>query len=466
MQTLEDFISEINDKYSQGDNIQLVSYYTDLIDFDMETEGIELFNSFATYPRMYWSNPHDGTILSFGQIREFNKNKHDYEGLDQFISNLEKTHLTNFSKQDGIKFFGGLSFAATGSKNQKGIWQSFPSSYFYIPRIVIEKIGDRWLVSFNLNVTEDSLKSLKSKIQALQNNFFKVITEIIGSKQKNKPVIVRKNVTHTSYDDWKQSIERIKGLIENQKLHKLVLANSRKLELSAPLNIIKSLYYLHQNFSNAYIFLFEPDSHNIFLGATPELLIAKENSDLETVALAGSRPRGIVEAEDRRYELELLQSEKENEEHQFVVNQISQKLSTIGIKAIVSDRPSIHKLKNIQHLKTIITAQGEFRFLDLIKVLHPTAAVAGVPSEYALELIPELEKMNRGWYAGSIGWIDSKDNGRIVVAIRSSLIQKKTAHIYAGAGIVKNSDAEGEWNEIGIKFHPMLRSIGAGRYTS
>ena len=85
MQTLGDFISEINDKYSQGDKIQLVSYYTELTDFDVETEGIELFNSFTTYPRMYWSNPDDGTILSFGQIRKFKADKHNYEGLGELV---------------------------------------------------------------------------------------------------------------------------------------------------------------------------------------------------------------------------------------------------------------------------------------------------------------------------------------------------------------------------------------------
>ncbi|MCE7735003.1 MAG: isochorismate synthase [Candidatus Heimdallarchaeota archaeon] len=466
MQTLEDFISKIKDKYSQGNEIQLISYYTELVGFDIETEGIELFNSFTTYPRMYWSNPHDGSILSFGQIREFKTDNHNYEGLDDFMSSLGKIHISNFSQQKALKVFGGLSFDESGSKKQRSAWKSFSSFYFYIPRIVIEKIDDIWLVSFNLNVTQDSLPTLKSKIQAFKNNFFKVITDIIGSKQKQKAVTVRKNTSHTSYENWEKNIDSIKDLIEKRKLDKLVLANSRKLELTASLNIIKSLYYLHQNFSNAYIFLFEPEPHNIFLGATPELLISKVNSNLETVALAGSRPRGIVEAEDIRYELDLLQSKKDNEEHQFVVNQISEKLSKIGITAVISERPTIHKLKNIQHLKTTITAKGEFRFTDLMNNLHPTAAVAGVPSEYALELIPELEKMYRGWYAGSIGWLDSQDNGRIAVAIRSSLIQNKTAHIYAGAGIVKNSDAESEWNEIGIKFHPMLRAIGAGRNTS
>lgn len=463
---LEDFISLLEDKYSQGQNIELISYCTELIDFDMETEGVELFESLVTLPRMYWSNPDDGTIISFGQIREFSAIDHKHTELAEFISKLDYTHVSNYSLQKGIKLFGGFSFDPNRSTYESNIWKSFPSMYFYIPRIIIEYIDEKWILSFNLNVTYESVKKLKSQIQALQKNFYRIMTEVIEHKQKINPLKIRNNKAHTSYEDWNLNIEYIKELVEKGKLQKLVLANSRKLELTAPLNIKKSLYYLHQHFPDAYIFLFEQSKHNIFLGATPELLIAKNGTNLETVALAGSRPRGIIETQDMQYGLDLLQSKKDNEEHRFVIDQICQKLDKLGISPEVSESPTIHKLKNIQHLKTIIKAKGEYNFLQLIKTLHPTAAVGGVPSDQAITLIPELEKMDRGWYSGPIGWMDGGNNGRIAVALRSSLIQNQTAHIYAGAGIVKESDAEAEWNEIGIKFQPMLRAIGAGRNTS
>ena len=124
--------------------------------------------------------------------------------------------------------------------------------------------------------------------------------------------------------------------------------------------------------------------------------------------------------------------------------------------------PSLLRLPNIQHLHTPITAtlNADVRIWDVVAHLHPTPAVGGVPRERALALIHELEPFARGWYAAPVGWVDAKGDGTFVVAIRSALAVARTLTLYAGAGIVADSDPQREWHETGLKFRPLLEAIG------
>ncbi len=165
------------------------------------------------------------------------------------------------------------------------------------------------------------------------------------------------------------------------------------------------------------------------------------------MALAGSAPRGKTEEEDRCFGTELLLSEKNKEEHEIVVAMIRDTLTTFCSEVLVTDTPQLLQLKNIQHLKTPIFGQllPGYSILDAVQTLHPTPAVGGFSRQAALEAIRADQNLDRGWYAGPIGWIDGNGNGEFAVALRSALIKDNKAVLFVGCGIVADSHPENEY---------------------
>jgi isochorismate synthase len=179
------------------------------------------------------------------------------------------------------------------------------------------------------------------------------------------------------------------------------------------------------------------------------------------MALAGSAPRGATEAEDRSLGSALLASSKNREEHEIVTTMLRVSLANLCSRTWIADTPKLLRLKNIQHLQTAIV--GELQpgrsILEALQMLHPTPAVGGTPTEPALAFIRANENLDRGWYAGPIGWIDLHGDGEFAVALRSALLERRRATLFAGCGIVKNSDPEAEYAESCLKLQVILRSL-------
>ena len=198
-----------------------------------------------------------------------------------------------------------------------------------------------------------------------------------------------------------------------------------------------------------------------FVGATPERLVFAQDGQVHTMALAGSAPRGASEQEDRQLGMELLSSEKNQREHAIVVNMVRNALENLCSHVQVADTSRLLKLQNIQHLQTSITGEllPGHNILEALHDLHPTPAVGGFPREAALAEIRENEQLDRGWFAGPIGWIDKDGHGEFAVALRSGLIDGKKATLFAGCGIVADSDPDNEYTESCLKLRVMLRGI-------
>ena len=161
-----------------------------------------------------------------------------------------------------------------------------------------------------------------------------------------------------------------------------------------------------------------------FLGATPERLVRLRDGTVTTMCLAGSYPRGASEPEDRRLGEALLADRKERTEHEVVVRALREGLAELCDELAPVSTPVLLKVRNVQHLLTTLVgrvADGR-TLLDLVERLHPTPAVGGYPRERALGLIREREGLDRGWYAGQIGWLDARGEGEMGVAIRSALL--------------------------------------------
>jgi menaquinone-specific isochorismate synthase len=220
------------------------------------------------------------------------------------------------------------------------------------------------------------------------------------------------------------------------------------------------LQNLRQNYADCYVFSLSNGRNNCFLGASPERLISIQNQQLVTVALAGSAPRGKTKREDLTNANHLLQSEKEKREHQAVIEFIMQRLQELGLSPQRSPLKLL-KLSNIQHLWTPIYAQLKppIHPLEIIAKLHPTPAVAGVPTQVACAAIQKYETFERSLYASPLGWVDYQGNSEFIVGIRSALIHKNKARLYAGAGIVAGSDPVKELAEIELKLQALLQAL-------
>ena len=212
-------------------------------------------------------------------------------------------------------------------------------------------------------------------------------------------------------------------------------------------------------------FFFSFPKQGTFFGSTPERLIRLKNRFIQTEALAGTIARGNNMEEDRILAETLMGSHKEREEHNLVMEQIIRKLESIVPNIQYPASPQILKLKNVQHLQTPITGKlgKDEHILNLVARLHPTSAVAGAPTEKAMEIIDKMEAHDRGWYSGPIGWINEKGDGEFYVALRSALVKDEEAHVFAGGGIVSESHPDTEWEETELKLQPIISALSGGQ---
>ncbi|MBV9597710.1 MAG: isochorismate synthase [Chloroflexi bacterium] len=264
-----------------------------------------------------------------------------------------------------------------------------------------------------------------------------------------------------SADDWQSLVGDVAAAIRRAGagLRKVVLARATQVRAAAPVDA--ALRRLARQYPTCTIFAFAtPDA--CFLGATPERLVALHNGIATTMALAGTAPRGATAEEDRAIATRLLNDPKERIEHAVVADALRESLAPLARRVITEAEPAIHALPNVQHLITPIRAQmDEGRsILDVVEDVHPTPAVGGYPRAPALELIRAREALDRGWYAGPIGWVDARGEGEFVVGLRSALVRGETATLFAGCGILGDSDPSTEYAEWGWKLRPMLTALG------
>jgi menaquinone-specific isochorismate synthase len=218
------------------------------------------------------------------------------------------------------------------------------------------------------------------------------------------------------------------------------------------------LKHLKDQSPGCYHFCFQFSTNSAFLGATPERLYKRAQRTIKSEAIAGTRPRGTDDAQDQEYENQLLNSPKDLKEHQYVVDTINTALTPLCTALRSENQFSLRKLEGSQHLVT--SFEGELKEKvydqDILDSLHPTPAVAGCPTDTALQTIRELEPFDRGWYAGPVGYVGFHQT-EFAVAIRSGLVQGDQLSLYAGAGIVAGSTAQDEWDEIENKISNFIK---------
>jgi menaquinone-specific isochorismate synthase len=273
------------------------------------------------------------------------------------------------------------------------------------------------------------------------------------------PALVRWHDGSLPGPQWEQAVADAVAAIKAGSLRKVVLALDEFATAAEPIDVRALLRRLADRYPDCFTFACDG-----MVGATPELLIRQTGRQVSALVLAGTTPRGGDPAEDEALGRELLASAKNTEEHAYAVASMREALEPLCNELDSQRRPTLIRLPNLQHLGTwvrgTLAADGTPRSaLGLAAAVHPTAAVCGTPTGVALELIRELEHMDRERYAGPVGWVDADGNGEWGIALRCAQVSGRTARLFAGCGIVAGSDPAAELAEAQVKFRPMRGAL-------
>lgn len=352
-------------------------------------------------------------------------------------------------------FFSCFNFL----NSQENSCSSFPKAQIFIPYLQLFKKQNQYTVIVNTysRQNQDNIQLIE---QYLKKEFNQQTDNLLPQPQSHNNGKLEHHFNPLEYRSFISKVNRGLDAIAQKRLTKVVIAHALEIEREQNFNLINSLNNLRQNHPDCYIFSVGNQQEEYFIGASPERLLSIQDHQLVTDALAGSAPRGKTEYEDHYLGDNLLNSEKEKREHQVVSDFIFAQLFNLDLQPKKASLQLL-KLSNIQHLWTPIYTQLKSKInpLTIIRKLHPTPAVAGIPIDVACEEIKQYENFDRSLYAAPIGWLDLHGNCEFIVGIRSALIRGNKARLYAGAGIVAGSQPQQELTEIELKFQALLQAL-------
>lgn len=425
-------------------------------------------------PRFFWGEANGGlTLAGFGIAADLSA-----WGQDRF-SQIQAQAQALFADAviddeerplPGPRLFGGFSFIDNFTPDNT--WSIHYPAQFILPHYQLaQQDGQSWLTLNAILPPDEAPESLLPELQAALQTRLTLLQNPVNLSPGHlvtwSPLhLVTPSPLHLhypmSYEAWAAMIDHATQTMRRGPLNKVVLSRVCEIRYAQKVDVDGALAYLNASYPDCYRFLFEPRPFHAFYGATPELIVGVNGRSLTTMGLAGSIGRGKTPAEDDALAQELLNSAKNQHEHALVVQSIRRRLEPLTSKLTIPEQPGILQLGYIQHLYTPIqaTLKQADGVLPILQNLHPTPALGGQPRELAMPFISQAEPVPRGWYGAPVGWLNHNLDGAFGVAIRSAITQDRRVWLYAGAGIVADSDPQAEWDETALKFRPMLNALG------
>ena len=347
------------------------------------------------------------------------------------------------------RYFGGARFAPDGPIADE--WKAFGRVRFVLPRVELRVTNGGAMLAAHMLPGRDDPRAVAAELDQLAWPTW--------TPAEALPIPIARTDAPDA-EGWSAAVTWALNAFRTTPLGKVVLARLTRFTFEEALDPYALLRQLEATTPACYHALVGVGEAT-FLSATPERLLRVEGSRFDTEAVAGTRPRAVEAAGDRRLLDELLASEKDHREHAFVRNALVTALDPLADTLDAGTEPSALTLAHGRHLRTGL--RGRLRPgtspLAVLRALHPTPAVGGTPREEALAALGHLEPFDRGLYAGPIGWV-GPNAAEFAVGIRSGLVHEQTLDLYSGAGIVAGSEPEAEWAEIEHKIGGFARVLG------
>jgi isochorismate synthase len=352
----------------------------------------------------------------------------------------------------GMVWTGGFAFDADGAGSPP--WSSFEPASMALPELSICRNGEDAFLTANLVVSpgEDAAAAAD-----------RIAARLAGLRPDPLPLLDPHRTTRPEIRsarppaEFERAVAAATERTESGGMSKVVLAREVVVTAGAAHDPAAVFGALREQFPSCFCFC-RGTPEAAFLGASPELLVRRSGASVSTVALAGSARRSSDPTVDDHLGEQLLRSDKNRREQRIVAERIVRALRPHAVWVERAPEPEVVKVANIQHLATPVIAQlAEPRSaVALAGLLHPTPAVGGEPWPAATAAIADLERMDRGWYAGPVGWMDATEDGEFCVALRSALLRDLDAHLFAGVGVVAGSDPASELAETEVKLGALL----------
>ncbi|MBU1494297.1 MAG: isochorismate synthase [Actinobacteria bacterium] len=336
----------------------------------------------------------------------------------------------------------GFSYQPDGPVSEE--WAAFPSATAVVPQIaVVREAGhSRLVVAVPPGVAPGSVLAVAASLR---------VPDPVAAPGASAATVS----SHPAVEEWREAVAEAAAAAAAGSVEKVVLARTVRVTLGSPISAFDLVALLRDRYPESRVYGWQ-SGDSTFIGASPELLVSRHGTRVTTVALAGSAARSASPETDRRLADALLASEKDRTEQAIVVDEIARRLEPLTEMLDVPEAPVVDRYATVQHLATPIVGRTRATVLELAEALHPTPAVGGHPSPDAIAFQSKLEQIDRGWYAGGIGWADAGGDGEIAVALRCALIRGERAVLYAGNGIVVGSDPDAEVEETRLKLRPLL----------
>ncbi|MEI7889738.1 MAG: isochorismate synthase [Actinomycetes bacterium] len=355
--------------------------------------------------------------------------------------------------------FGGFAFA--DEVPAAGPWGMFGAGSMVVPQLSFVRRGEEIHLTVQTVVSADDLEQeVVSRALALIGRLD--LSATLDGRDGPHSSVGTRISSALSPAHYVGAVGTVVDAIAEGTVSKAVLAREVLVEREQEHDPEAVMAVLREVFPSCFLYAVGRGT-STFVGASPELLIRREGLRAATVALAGSAPRSADPAVDDHIAERLLRSEKDRAEQRIVTERISEALDPVSVWVTAPDEPTMAKVANIQHLASPIRAQlrSSVSAVDLVGRLHPTPAVGGEPWTAAKDLIARCEGLDRGWYAGPIGWTDASEDGEFCVALRGALLRGREARCYAGVGVVEGSIPEAELAETELKLQAILPIVSA-----
>ena len=352
----------------------------------------------------------------------------------------------------GLVAVGGFAFAPEGGAAPH--WAGFGSGELVVPEVALARgDGEVRLTLAALAAPDDVPEELAARVAARAASLRQAPLPMLDPAPAGRFRIA----SVAPPEHYEAAVARAVERIRAGALEKVVLA--REVAVHAPVAHDAAAVFgvLRAAFGSCFVFC-AGRGESAFVAASPELLVRREGLRASTVALAGSIRRSADPSVDDHLGEQLLGSAKDREEQAIVTRRIARALRPQAVWVAAPEEPTVVKVANIQHLATPIRAQltHPIGVVELAGLLHPTPAVGGEPHAAAAPLIPALEGLDRSWYAGPVGWTDANEDGEFCVALRCALLRGREARLYAGVGVVRDSDPAAELAETEVKLGALL----------